>query len=137
MDKDEDGYITVQLGMFDKHISPEVFEDFKKRCLKGVVYSEFGSPRREPSMTDDDYLQRFSTLDVERAGAQILDVEMSPDGQRMIGKVKAAGGYRDMFQHVIEDDPQLVFGMRSFHWSDDREQKRPTHVVTYDLIYSK
>lgn len=135
MVKDKDGYITVTLGMYDKHISQEVFEDFKQRCLKGVVYSEFGNPRRQPFMTDDEYLQRFSTLDVDRAGVQILDVEMSPDGQRMIGKVKAAGGYADMFKHVIEEDPQLVFGMRSLHDSRDRDQLKPIHVVTYDLIY--
>lgn len=131
---EEDGYVTVTLGMFDKHISQEVFEDFKKRCHKGVVYSEFGSPRQTSLMTDDEFLQRFSTLDLARAAAQILDVEMSPDGTRMIGKVKAAGGYADLFKNIIEDDTHFAFGMRSFHYTEDRDQKRPMHVITYDVI---
>jgi hypothetical protein len=132
--KDDDGYITVVLGVYDKHISKEVFEDFKNRCLKGVVYCETVGPRRQPHMSDDDYLQRFSEIHPENACAHIRDVTLSEDSTRMIGQIRAAGPYADLFKHALGDEPEVSFGIRGFYDTRDTKQLKPLNVVTYDMV---
>lgn len=135
MTKDEDGYVTVTLGMFDKHISQEVFEDFKKRCLKGVVYCEMNGPIRQPHMSKDDYLQRLFEMHPENAVAHICDVELSEDKTRMIGKIRPAGPHAELFKHAIGDAPTAAFGIRGFYDTRDTKQLKPLHVVTYDMVH--
>lgn len=132
---DEDGYVTVVLGVYDKHISQEVFEDFKKRCLKGVVYCEMVGPRRQPCMTDDDYLQRFSEIHPENACAHIRDVELSEDKTRMIGQIRAAGPYAELFKHAMGPEADAAFGIRGFYDTRDTKQLKPLQVLTYDMVH--
>lgn len=132
---DEDGYVTVVLGVYDKYISQDVFEDFKKRCLKGVVYCEVNGPIRQPHMSNDDYLQRLFEMHPENAVAHIADVTLSEDKTRMIGKIRAAGPHAELFKHFIDPEPTIAFGIRGFYDTRDVEQLKPLHVVTYDLVH--
>ena len=133
MEQDKDGFITVTLGMFDKNISDDVFDNFRKRCLAGQVHSALGSPNTLPGEPSETYFRRVMSIDDANVCAQILDVEMSPDGKRMVGKVKPAGPRGDVLRRLLGSG-KVSFGMRAFHQSGDRNRERPVHVVTYDLI---
>lgn len=132
---DEDGYVTVVLGVYDKHISQEVFEDFKKRCLKGVVYCEVVGPVKKPYMTKDMYVQRLFEIHPENAIAHIADVTLAEDSTRMIGKVRAAGPHAELFEQLMAPEPDVKLGMRGFYDVNDTQQLKPLHVVTYDMVY--
>lgn len=131
---DKDGYVTVTLGMFDKNIPEDVFENFRKRCLAGEVRSALGNPRVMPGEPSETWFKRVMSIDEASVCAQILDVEMSEDGKRMVGKVVPAGPHGKMLRELLDGDSNVTFGMRSFHDTRDKEQKRPVHITTYDLI---
>jgi hypothetical protein len=130
---EKDGYLTVTLGMFDKNIPEDVFNDFRKRCLAGQVHSALGYPDRIPGEVHEEYFKRLNSVDENKVCARILDVEMSPDGKRMVGKITPAGPNGDVLRRLLGSG-DVTFGMRSFHDSRDKEKVRPLHVVTYDLI---
>jgi hypothetical protein len=130
----EERTLSVTLGMFDKNITPEVFDCFKKRCLAGQVRAELGSPYPAPGEPSMLYFDRVKGINEERVCAQILDVELSGDGKRMIGVVKPAGPNAAILKKMLEEDGNVTFGMRSFHDSRDRKKERPLHVTTYDLV---
>lgn len=130
---DKDGYITVTLGMVDKNIPGKVFDDFKKRCLAGQVRSALGAPTQgvgEPSST---YFQRLMTTNDESVCAQILDVELTPNGKRLIGKILPMGIHGPLLDKLL-NSWDVTFGMRSFHERQDTRRERPAHIATYDLV---
>ncbi|MNQ11090.1 hypothetical protein D3C85_239460 [compost metagenome] len=133
MDKDKDGFLTVTLGMFDKNIPADVFDDFRKRCLAGQIHSALGSPGIIPGEPTETFFKRINSVDDANVCAKILDVEMSPDGKRMIGKITPAGPQGDVLRRLLKSG-EVTFSMRSFHAREDLRKERPSHVVTYDLI---
>ena len=128
-----DECLTVTLGMFDKNIPADVFDDFRKRCLAGQIHSALGSPGIIPGEPTETFFKRITSVDDANVCAKILDVEMSPDGKRMIGKITPAGPQGDVLRRLLKSG-EVTFGMRSFHDTRDKEQKRPVHITTYDLI---
>jgi len=131
MEKDKDGYYHVTLGMFDKNISPEVFGGFKKRCLAGQVHAELGGPKLHPLASAKAVLDRMYEIDETNVCAQILDVEMSEDGKRLIGNVKPSGPHGHLLKKMMEGE-DCVFSMRSVH--EVRTPDRPTEIITYNLV---
>lgn len=130
MDKD---YLIVPLGIYDKEISTEVFDTFKKRCLAGEVKSAIYSPEQRPGDTTEMWLKRIVTTDEDLVCAKILDVELSADGKRMVGKIQPCGPHATLLKSLLKEE-NVTFGMRSLHDSRDREKKKPMHVLTYDLL---
>ncbi len=131
MEKDMDGYYRVTLGMFDKNISPEVFGGFKKRCLAGQIQVEMGNPSVNPLISAKAALDRLYVIDEANVCAQILDVELSEDGKRLVGNISPAGPQGHLLKKLLEGE-DCVFSMRSVH--EVRTPDRPIEILTYNLV---
>lgn len=142
LEKDEDGYYTVNLGGFNifnesgqyyRHKDPiKLISDprngenlFYKRLTGGYLIGEFDHPREEPNMSALDYYIRNLRLAQECAAFHIKEVNLvnlketpkipdSGPAVRVIGKIKPSGQYGAGLQSMLDNPSQNVaFSIRA------------------------
>lgn len=125
----------VILGLGKANLSDEMVEAFRKRCQAGTVYAEYGYPRKERGSTPEEYLRRFSEINLSKVCLQIRDVSRSACGGYLVGDVVPFGSYKELVQSYFEGNPatQLQLGLRSIK----NAKGEHTLIITYDVVNIK
>ena len=157
---DENGYYETLLGALDVRngigeIYPyngneDILKDgspLKRRIKNGHLFAEMGHPKREPGMTDHEWLVRYSRIEETKHCAHIsnvwLDTEyVSPDGLKMVGivgKVKPAGPYKETIEEYMKTPSvNTAWSVRSFtrniRSSDGNVYKYFVDIRTWDFV---
>lgn len=157
---DENGYYDLILGALDfpnsygaEYTSMSAKELFKasssliRRINNGYCRSEYGHPKREPGMTDSEFMMRVMRIEETRVCAHIkqawIDTESIKDahGRRVIairGLVKPAGPYGDTLVKQFQNpDENVAFSIRSITDDELRGGKHLKHlreIVTWDYV---
>nr|DAT15808.1 MAG TPA: Prohead core protein protease [Caudoviricetes sp.] len=120
----------------------------KRKIDNGQLRAEYGHPKREPGMTDQEYLERILTIEETKVCAHISDVYIDtknvkcPKTGRTIiafrGKVKPQGPYGPYLKEEL-DDPKtnVAFSIRSLTLNKQvgfRQEKDFTQIVNWDKV---
>jgi hypothetical protein len=160
---DANGYYTVVLGGMDVFNTKQGFYDanltgdilstcelFKSRISAGNLYGEMGHPRREPGMTDDEFLYRVHDVLESNISHHIAKVWYDRDnytdrktGQKMVafvGKVKPDGKWEQTLIDRLENpDQDCCFSVRcssADKFAGGRILKKITKIITWDTVVS-
>ena len=157
---DQDGYYDLILGALDFGNSygaeytlasaKEIFKassGFVRRINNGYCRSEYGHPKKEPGMTDDDYFMRIMRIEETRVCAHIkkvwidYDSVKTPDGRRVIairGLVKPTGPLGPTLEAQLQNPSENVaFSIRSITEDQCIGRKHLKHlreIVTWDYV---
>ena len=160
---DADGYYTVVLGglntlnsggqYYDLQGAEHLFLNssaFMRRVQKGCLMAEVGHPKRDPKMTDDDYVSRLLNIEETNTCCHIAEVWLDHDYGRnnpqfnnpnlvaIMGKLKPAGPKSQFLKEAFENNQQnIYFSIRSF--TNDFFQKGKCFrvletIVTFDYV---
>lgn len=135
---DENGYYEIIIGGFNMvnssgHYYPvepvlALFDRnsiLKRRLYEGYLKAEMGHPKREPGMTDTQWLQRVAHIEETMVCAHIGDIWLDFDIAKTIpdvpnnavmcvGKVKPMGPYKQALQEYLDDNvSNTAFSLRS------------------------
>ena len=119
-----------------------------RRIQNGQLRAEYGHPKKEPGMTDRQYLERILTIEETRVCAHIKEVFIDfnnvkdPKTGRTIiairGKVKPSGPYGQYLKEMLDDpDMNVAFSVRSLTMNrmvGFRQHKDFTQIVTWDYV---
>ena len=157
---DADGYYDLIIGAlnFDNSYGAQYCAESAKllfragtslmrRLSSAYLSSEYGHPKREPGMTDDDYLARIMRIEETRECAHIKDVTIDMDcikdasGRRVIAfraKVRPSGPYGPALKDKLENPKENVaFSIRSITDDEYRRGKLIKHlreIITWDYV---
>ena len=119
-----------------------------RRIENGQLRGEYGHPKREPGMTDRDFLERVLTIEETRVCCHISDVYIDMHSVKdpktgasiitFIGLVKPAGPYGQVLKEELDDPTQNVaFSIRSLTLNRQvgfRQHKDFTQIVGWDKV---
>ena len=118
-----------------------------RRLSSGYLSSEYGHPKREPGMSDDDYLARIMRIDERYECAHIKNVRIDMDcvkdksGRRVIAfraMVRPSGPYGPALKDKLDNpDENVAFSIRSITDDEFRRGKLIKHlreVITWDYV---
>jgi len=153
---DSEGYYEVVLGAlgvrnsggayYPKEGNMEMFSPnsiLQRRIRNGHLYMEQGHPKREPGMTDSQWLERVVRTEETRHCGHIKEVRLesnySPLGENsnnivaIIGMVKPVGVYKDNLEEYL-NTPSInpAFSVRSF--TRDKFQSGCLYKYFEDII---
>lgn len=161
---DKDGYYSIMLGGLnvlnsarEKYTATSqvlaVFKDgspFYRRLQSGYVYSEFGHPKREPYMKDQEYLERLYSIDPDRICSHIRAVKLDPSyGSQhpefnmpgligIIGEIKPWGPLGSHVQSALENPSQncqySVRALTKDSFYGGRTEKEIRDVINWDWV---
>lgn len=158
---DASGYYRVILGALNIHNSGNAYYDWEsskkvfdssgdlmRRIKSNKCYSELGHPKREPTMTRDQYLQRILTIyetnvtNHIRMFDMVEEVTRAEGGKPVIvtyGEVKPFGPHGEIAEESLTSpDINTCFSIRSLTF-DQRNSwgkliKQIMEVVNWDLV---
>lgn len=160
---DENGYYTIVLGGMDVFNTKQGFYDatstgdilnncelFKSRISAGNLYGEMGHPRKEPGMTDEQFLYRVHDIDEKNISHHISKVWYDREnyvdkktGKKMVafvGKIKPDGKWKDTLRERLENPEQnCCFSVRctsTDRFVGGRISKQITKIITWDTVMS-
>jgi hypothetical protein len=157
---DTDGYYTVVLGALDFQNSygavypeapaKELFKQsssFMRRVKNAQCRGEYGHPKREPGMSDQDFIRRVLTIEETRVCVHIADCWIDytsvkgPGGTpciAIIGKVRPTGPHGPTLEAQFANPKENVaFSIRSLtddRWIGGRLHKFLTEIVCWDYV---
>lgn len=158
---DAAGYYRVILGGLNIHNSGNAWYDWEgskavfansgdlmRRITSGKQYSEWGHPKRAPTMTRDQYLERILTVYEEHTCNHIRAIELNEESTRAengkpvivtYGEVKPTGPRGDVLQDSLSNPhANSCFSIRSITF-DQRQGgrlcKQLREVVTWDYVH--
>lgn len=158
---DENGYYTINLGALNTYNSAgayyrldgaktlfEANSILMRRVKNGFLKAEVGHPKKSPSMTMSDYMNRILTINPENVCAQIKEiwleetseVEPGADGNLVLikGKVKPVGPKSEFLKELFEDpDANVAFSIRSLTTDtliNGTVIKVLKQVITWDFV---
>lgn len=156
---DADGYYDVILGaleapnsygaIYKLQAAEEILapgSPFQRRIEKGVLFGEYGHPRREPNMSDIAWMNRIHEVREDRVSHHIKEVRIDRNavdikGRRYIairGKIKPCGPYGKYITEMMESAGTPVsFSIRSL--TNDMivggtREKHLIEVMTWDYV---
>lgn len=157
---DEDGYYTVIVGALDVHnhsgafyhleSAKKLFESsssFMRRIKDGALKAEWGHPKKQPGMSNRDFVSRVLRVDEDQICATFKEIWLDYDtvqddaGKNVVvimAKVKPAGPMGKYLQEMLDDPNQNVcFSIRSL--TDDVVVGMTIHkhiniIVTFDAV---
>ncbi len=154
------GYYRMVLGAFNAFNSADQFYPVEpalelfapdsalmRRIKNGALRGEFGHPRKEPGMTDRDFLMRIADIQEKNVSHHIASVEMLPSGMRdeqgrpvigCVGDIMPNGPYGSYVQASL-DNPQenVCFSIRSVtndRFINGRYMKFLRAIYTWDYV---
>lgn len=156
----DNGYFEIVLGAFSAFNSVGEFyelagaqkllessSDLQRMILKGRLRSEAGHPRRQPGMTDRDWLLRILDIYEPNTCAQIRRVRLAANEVRdasgrpviaAIGEVRPSGiGQVSLQQQLENPDEDVCFSIRSLtadRWVGGVKHKDVRKIVTWDNV---
>jgi len=121
---DELGFYEVDLHNFEVEgiqgiykESSEQLEVVNRLLATPTLYAEYGTPKLSRIHGLDDKLIRCKTLDDTLVCAQIKDLKYiqipSRPGMSLVGKIKPHGPLAEKLSDVINNDNELILGIRS------------------------
>jgi len=156
---DADGYYIGPIGGLQTYNSAgalyvfdeacRLFEDssvFMRRVKNGNLKGEMGHPKRQPGMTDDDYMDRYMTVEETNIAVHFSEVWLdkdfgkknpqynNPDIVGIMAKYKPAGPMGASLRESLENHKENVcFSIRSL----TRDSfVRGRHIKVLDTILS-
>jgi len=161
LEVDADGYYTINLGALNTFNSAgafykldgarQLFESssiLMRRIKNGFLKAEVGHPKKQPSMTMNDYMTRILTINPENVCAHIKEIwleetnEKEPGSNENLvlikGKVKPNGPKAEFLKELLEDsDANVAFSIRSLTKDviiNGVVVKTLSQVVTWDFV---
>jgi len=157
---DADGYYTVVLGALDVYNSigafypeasaRELFErssSLMRRVASGNLRGEYGHPRKDPGMSDDQFLARVRDIVEQCVSHHIRKVTVDYTTHRnkhgqpvitIVGEVKPAGPFGPALQKQLDNPSEDVcFSIRSLtndRYEGGRLMKHLKVIVTWDYV---
>jgi hypothetical protein len=158
---DSNGYYEILLGAVDVTnsagefytASTEALEVFApsstlhRRVTTGQCRSEYGHPKREPGMTDAQFMNRILSIEEMRICAHVSQFELKKDlisndkGEKLIaivGKVKPSGPLGATLTESLENtEENVAFSIRSLtsnRFQGGRTVKTLKTVVGWDYV---
>lgn len=134
---DENGYREVILGAIgvynsageyyvdDDHVRSLFMEGsiLQRRIAKGVCRSELGHPKKQPGMTDQEYMQRILSIEETNVSSHIREVRVGTStmkdhkGHQVVpiyGIVKPSGPHMDHVEaQFANPDENVAYSIRS------------------------
>lgn len=119
-----------------------------RRIQNGQLRAEYGHPKKQPGMSERDFLERILTIEETLVCCHISDVYIDmgsvkdPKTGRPIitfrGKVKPSGPYGQVLKEMLDDPKQNVaFSIRSLTLNRQvgfRQHKDFTQIITWDYV---
>lgn len=119
--------------------------EFLAELNGGRLKGEWGHPRREAGMTDQDWFVRINEIREDNTCCAFTKIDLSMDlikdekGRRVVGIIgrvkpsgKQAGEFRDMLEDPEQDTP---FSIRSFARKDfNTMRKHINKIITWDYV---
>lgn len=156
---DENGYYDLILGalefdnsygaQYSLRSAQELFKassSLVRRMNNGYCKSECGHPKREPGMTDDDFLYRIMRIEETRVCAHIKKVWIDFDSVKHKGRpviairglVKPSGPLGPSLKESLENpDENVAFSIRSITDDEIYRGKHIKHfreIITWDFV---
>lgn len=154
---DQDGYYTTVIGayggqnsagyQYDLQTGRAMFQPgsvLMRKLEKGVLYAEYKHPKREPHMTDNQYVARIREVDDDRRCAHIAEVWLLPNQRDengnivdlVLAKVRPCGPFGDIVRQSFENPREnTYFSVRSITMDDiARGIKYTKEIVTWDYV---
>jgi len=160
---DADGYYTLPIGglnclnsagkYYTLQGAEELFKEsstFMRRVKNGCLKGEVGHPKRDPKMSDDDFVARLLTIDETNICCHISEIWLdhefgaknpefkNPALVAIMAKVKPAGAKGQFLKEAFENKNENVcFSIRSF--TNDYYQRGQCFrvletIVTFDYV---
>lgn len=154
------GLYEVNMGAFDITNSAGAYystdgvrdlfassSELMRRVSQGQLYGEWGHPKRDPGMTDRDYLIKLLIMHEEQISHHIAKIELHenyklPDGRTclaVIGHVRPFGPRAAMVEQGLSTpDMNLCFSLRSISIDAPNNMgqivKKVVKIVTWDGV---
>lgn len=157
---DSNGYYELVVGGLNIHNSAGDFyvgdnevkglfdsPSFSRRIQNGALKGEVGHPVRDPGMTDDQFLDRFLTIQETNICAHHAKVWLDTDAVKdasgrpviaIMAKTKPTGPMATVLKESLEDPNQnTAFSVRGFTKDipfNGRRQRFLKTIITFDYV---
>ncbi len=153
---DSQGYYPCPVGAYNAYNSAGFLYDEKsglalfepgsvlmRQVEKGCLYGEYKHPVREPGMSDQAYMARIRTVDMDRASHHIREYEIIPSKDEhgraiklVIAWTKPWGPYGQYVEDSFKNPAMTTyFSVRSITIDDMMNRiKYSREVVTHDFV---
>lgn len=138
----EDGSMEVVVKVlgepdrFGRVWNPEAMakavEKFNARVEQGRAHGELGQPARYVGQSQDQFMARCQTVEMENTCCQITDVKI--EDNRVVACMKPAGRWKGTLEQLLEDDVPVTLGIRALCDIKADGEVKVKELVTFDVI---